>query len=60
MNTDKVTSVFGGLYGADQLYQYGNLLLSTCDKCGFSIENIVHFIAAIGVCVWAYFTNKQN
>lgn len=53
MDTNKLTTVLGGLYGIDQLQQALMKLVATP-----SVENVVHAVAAACVVAWAYFTNK--
>lgn len=54
MNTDKLTTALGGLYGLDQLSR--SVQAFTSDP---SVENAIHVVAALAVCAWAYFTNKR-
>lgn len=54
MNTDRLTSVLGGAYGMDQLVTNVSQLLSD-----FSVERLIHTIAAACLVGWAIYTNKR-
>jgi hypothetical protein len=54
MNTDKLTTILGGLYGLDQLQSAITQFLSSP-----SVESLIHVVAACAVVGWAYFTNRQ-
>lgn len=54
MNTDRLTTIFGGLYGLDQLATAVQRFAEQPN-----VENAIHILGAIAICVWAYFTNRH-
>jgi hypothetical protein len=55
MNTDKVTSVAGGLYGVEEFMRALNALTASG---GLTLMNGLHVLGAVCILIWAYFTNK--